>query len=569
MKITIQELSKSFGGRDIFNNFSLEVDSGVRLCVCGPNGTGKSTLLRLLAGVEPADGGRVILPRGCRLGFVEQELSEEALDTPLLTYVLDVLHDWNEFWAEWEEAAQQKDEARLTQLMHRQAELEATHGYNPEHRAKAVLSGLGFAESKWLRTLRELSGGWRERAKLARVLTAGADVLLLDEPTNHLDLESREALGTALQKFDGTLLMVAHDRWLLSQVGAEAWALDEKGITVYPDFASYDTARRAALESGSVSPSLNASNKAEKPDNAPRANLSREEQKRLKREQAERRNALHKELKPLQQKYAALEAAGLTDPIGTQLLHFYNDLLHLDFGTSRRIQNGATVVKVIGKKFGVSMRLGLTASAISLVVGVLMGILQAAFKDKVFDWIGTAYTVFVNAVPSLVSYSLVLVFGSKYLGFPTLYSTRNVSASSVLPITCLSLASIAGYALWTRRYMVDELTRDYIKLARVKGLSSSEIMFKHVLRNAMVPMVQYIPQSILLTVGGSLLMERFFSVPGMGPLLTDAIQRYDLNVVQTLVILYAVLGIVGVFMGDVLMMLVDPRITLTGKEAAR
>ena len=263
-----------------------------------------------------------------------------------------------------------------------------------------------------------------------------------------------------------------------------------------------------------------------------------------------------------QQKTAALEAAGLTDPIPTQLVKFYNSLLHLDFGTSRRIQNGAPVVKVIGKKFGVSMRLGLTASAISLVVGVLMGILQAAFKDKVFDWIGTAYTVFVNAVPSLVSYSLVLVFGSKYLGFPTLYSTRNVSA-------CLSLASIAGYALWTRRYMVDELTRDYIKLARVKGLSSREIMFKHVLRNAMVPMVQYIPQSILLTVGGSLLMERFFSVPGMGPLLTDAIQRYDLNVVQTLVILYAVLGIVGVFLGDVLMMVVDPRITLTGKEAAR
>ncbi len=205
----------------------------------------------------------------------------------------------------------------------------------------------------------------------------------------------------------------------------------------------------------------------------------------------------------------------------------YNDLLHLDFGTSRRIQNGASVVKVIGKKFGVSMRLGLISAGISLVVGVLLGILQTAFKDKVFDWIGTAYTVFVNAVPSLVSYSLVLVFGSKYLGFPTLYSTRNVGPSSVLPIVCLSLASIAGYALWTRRYMVDELTRDYIKLARVKGLSSSEIMFKHVLRNAMVPMVQYIPQSILLTVGGSLLMERFFSVPGMGPLLTDAIQRYD------------------------------------------
>ena len=142
---------------------------------------------------------------------------------------------------------------------------------------------------------------------LASLFLKRCNFLLLDEPTNHLDLESREALGTALQKFDGTLLMVAHDRWLLSQVGAEAWALDEKGITVYPDFASYDTARRAALENGSASPGLNASGKAGKPDNAPRANLSREEQKRLKREQAERRNALHKELKPLQQKYAALE----------------------------------------------------------------------------------------------------------------------------------------------------------------------------------------------------------------------------------------------------------------------
>lgn len=270
-----------------------------------------------------------------------------------------------------------------------------------------------------------------------------------------------------------------------------------------------------------------------------------------------------------EQKTAALEAAGLTDPIGTQLIRYYGQVLRLDFGTSRRIQNGAAVTKVIGKKIGVSMRLGLIAVGISLVIGVILGILQTVFKDRLIDWIGTAYTVIVNAVPSLVSYSLVLVFGSSVLGFPTLYSTRNVGASSVLPITCLSLASIASYALWTRRYMVDELTRDYIKLARVKGLSTGEIMLKHVMRNAFVPMVQYIPQSILLTVGGSLLMERFFSVPGMGPLLTDAIQRYDLNVVQTLVIFYAALSIVGVFLGDVLMMIVDPRITLTGKEAAR
>ncbi len=219
MKIAVQELSKAFGGRDIFSNFSLEVDSGVRLCVCGSNGTGKSTLLQMLAGLEQPDAGRISLPRGCRLGYVEQELDEEALDTPLLNYVLDVLHDWSDFWLAWEQSARAKDEKALQGLMQRQVELEAAYGYNPETRAKTVLSGLGFAEAKWGRTLRELSGGWRERAKLARVLTAGADVLLLDEPTNHLDMEAVEWLESFLLDFPGALVFVAHDRVFMDKIG--------------------------------------------------------------------------------------------------------------------------------------------------------------------------------------------------------------------------------------------------------------------------------------------------------------------------------------------------------------
>ncbi|GFH63029.1 MAG: uncharacterized ABC transporter ATP-binding protein [Candidatus Desulfovibrio kirbyi] len=219
MKITLQEISKTFGGNDIFSNFSLDVDCGVRLCLCGPNGTGKSTLLRLLAGVEAPDGGRVILPKNCRLGYVEQELSGETLDTPLLTYVLDVLHDWSEFWTQWEQAIDHNDRTTLTLLMARQTELETTYGYNPEHRAKTVLSGLGFAEAKWQYPLGSLSGGWRERAKLARVLTAGADVLLLDEPTNHLDMEAVEWLESFLLNFTGCLVFVAHDRQFMDMVG--------------------------------------------------------------------------------------------------------------------------------------------------------------------------------------------------------------------------------------------------------------------------------------------------------------------------------------------------------------
>ena len=270
-----------------------------------------------------------------------------------------------------------------------------------------------------------------------------------------------------------------------------------------------------------------------------------------------------------EQKQAALEAAGLLDPMGKQLVRFYGQLLHLDFGTSRRIQSGLSVVRVIGDRMGVSLRLGAIAFCISWVCGIILGVAQAAFKGKFIDWLGTIYTVLVNAVPALVMYSLVLVIGSTVFGMPTLYSTRNVGPSSVLPVICLSMASTASYALWMRRYMVDELTRDYIKLAKVKGLSYSQIMFRHVLRNALVPMVQFMPQSLLLTISGSLLMARFFSVPGMGPLLTDAIQRYDTSVVQTLVMFYAALSIVGIFLGDLLMMLVDPRITIAEKGGSR
>lgn len=270
-----------------------------------------------------------------------------------------------------------------------------------------------------------------------------------------------------------------------------------------------------------------------------------------------------------EQKHDALQAAGLLDPLPTQLLHFYNDILHLDFGESRRIQNGVPCVKVIGGKFAISMKMGIAATLLAMVIGIPMGVAQAMFKEKVFDHVGTAYTVFVNAVPALVSYSLVLVFGSRVLGLPSMYSTRNPGPSSIMPIFCLSMGSIAWYAMWMRRYMVDEVNKDYIKLARVKGLSTSQIMYRHVLRNAFVPMVQYLPANFIMTIGGSLLVERFFSVPGMGPLLTDSINRYDTSMVQTLVMLYATLSILSVFLGDVCMMIVDPRITLTGKGGTR
>ena len=271
-----------------------------------------------------------------------------------------------------------------------------------------------------------------------------------------------------------------------------------------------------------------------------------------------------------EQKEDKLQAAGLLDPPLVQLGRYLKNIVtKLDLGVSRRVQANQPVTTIIGKKFGVSMKLGLISLGISLILGVSLGVLQARYKDGFFDHIGTGYTVFVNAVPHLVTYSLILAFGARILKLPSMYSVRNPGPSSILPIVCLSVGSTAGYMLWIRRYMVDELNKDYIRLAKLKGLSTRKVMYRHVLKNAFVPLAQYLPYSILLTVGGSLLVERFFSVPGMGPLLTDAIARYDVNLSLAIVLLYATMGILGLFLGDVLMMILDPRIRLTEKGGAR
>ncbi len=264
-----------------------------------------------------------------------------------------------------------------------------------------------------------------------------------------------------------------------------------------------------------------------------------------------------------------LEAAGLLDPPLVQLGRFYSRLARFDLGESRRIQSSVPVTKVIGGKFSVSMRLGWIALAISMVAGMSFGVVQAMTKERFWDHVGTAYTVFVRAVPALVSYSLILILGSRMLRLPSMYSTRDVFRSSILPVVCLSIGNIAGYMVWTRRYMVDELNKDYIRLAKLKGMSTRSVMYKHVFKNALVPLAQYLPQAVLLVTGGSMLVERFFSVPGMGSLLTDSIHRYDLNLVQALVMLYSSMGILGLFFGDILMTLLDPRIRLIGREGTR
>ncbi len=265
---------------------------------------------------------------------------------------------------------------------------------------------------------------------------------------------------------------------------------------------------------------------------------------------------------------ATLDKMGLNDPILVQLKNFFVRLFQGDLGTSARYSVGVPITEIIAAKAPISIRMGLLSMVLSMALGIPLGSAMARSKNRLWDKFGTVFIVLVNAVPSAVYYIYIQSYGSMALGVSMLFDADNW-VSWILPVVSMSLGNIAYYAMWLRRYMVDELNKDYVRLARAKGVNSKDITKHHVFRNAFVPMIQYIPTSLLYTVGGSIYIESLYSIPGMGGLLVDVISRQDNPMVQAIVMIYSCIGIVGMLLGDLLMALIDPRISLQKKEGAR
>ena len=265
---------------------------------------------------------------------------------------------------------------------------------------------------------------------------------------------------------------------------------------------------------------------------------------------------------------ARLTKMGLNQPLYKQLLQFYKNLLHGDLGTSARYSVGAPIASIIAKKAPLSIKLGVISMGLAMLLGIPLGAAMARYKSKFWDKFGTAFIVFVNAVPSAVYFIYLQSYGSKALNVGMLFEQGDWR-TWILPVFSMSLGNIAYYAMWLRRYMVDEMNKDYVKLARAKGVNNQKITMRHVFRNAFVPMIQYIPTSLMFTVCGSIYVESLYSVPGMGGLLVDVINRQDNPMVQALVMLYSCIGIVGLLLGDLLMAVIDPRITFAKKGDAR
>ena len=216
-------------------------------------------------------------------------------------------------------------------------------------------------------------------------------------------------------------------------------------------------------------------------------------------------------------------------------------------------------------KMGYSFTIGIFSVIIAYTIAMPLGVLMALKKDKLIDKLGTFYIVFIMAVPSLGYIFIFRAIGTK-LGLPTTFNIDSpTTLMYILPIISLSLPSIANQMKWLRRYMIDQMNSDYVKFARSGGLSEGEIFAKHILKNAAIPIVHGIPASVLFSMTGAIITERVYLVPGIGNVLTTAINAYDNGVIVGVTLFYAVISVTAVILGDVLMSMMDPRISFTAK----
>jgi ATP-binding cassette subfamily F protein 3 len=244
--IEFQNVTKRFGAQDVLVDVSFRINPAERVGIVGPNGSGKSTMFGLICGHAEPEKGDVILPRKLRPGHVRQQPDAELDDMSLLAFaeqsnpglskITDELHRLESELHALDETTRASRIRRIGDL---QSEFEHLGGYEMRTRAEAALSGLGFREAEFHAPFEAFSGGWKMRAELVRVLIGNPDILLLDEPSNYLDVPAVEWLRRFLREFQGTLLLISHDRYLLESLTNLTLEIQHGRVTRYAGGYSY------------------------------------------------------------------------------------------------------------------------------------------------------------------------------------------------------------------------------------------------------------------------------------------------------------------------------------------
>ena len=217
---------------------------------------------------------------------------------------------------------------------------------------------------------------------------------------------------------------------------------------------------------------------------------------------------------------------------------------------------------------GTSFIMGIFALILSYGIGLPAGVAMAKHKDKFIDKIGMVYIIFIIAVPSLAYIYLFRYLGTTLFGLPSVFTTYGSAdiRSWILPIISLALPSISGLMLWTRRYVVDQMSSDYVKFAKAKGLNQKEIFNNHIFKNAIIPIAQGIPSSLAGCITGAIITEAIYSVGGMGKMLPNAVNQYNNVMIIALAFMFSTISVLSVLAGDIVLTKVDPRISLSEKE---
>lgn len=256
---------------------------------------------------------------------------------------------------------------------------------------------------------------------------------------------------------------------------------------------------------------------------------------------------------------------GLNDPIPVQYVRYVWNFIHGDMGGSFQYGN-EPVTDFLFARFPISLQLGINAMIVGTVLGILLGIVAGINRGKSLDWGSTMVAIIGVSIPSFVLAAILQFFFSVYWRiFPV--AGWGGFMYQALPTLALAIGVTAQVARFMRTEMVEVLNQDYIVTAQAKGLSRATVIYKHAVRNAMIPVITIVPPMTAAVVTGSLVIENIFNIPGIGSQFVDSIVTNDYPMIMGTTELYALLYIVSLLVVDILYQLVDPRMRVTGGKA--
>lgn len=254
---------------------------------------------------------------------------------------------------------------------------------------------------------------------------------------------------------------------------------------------------------------------------------------------------------------------GLNRPFLVRFVDYVLMMLQGDLGVSYSIQKNMPISQMLDARLWVSIRLGLQAIVLGVPIGIVLGIVSALKKNTWIDTLTSIFSVLGVSIPNFLFAMLFILLFSKTLNWlPSIFMLQKPFVSSIMPTIALSLFTIAQIARFTRSEMVDVLGSEYMLLAQSKGLSRPILIFRHALRNTLIPVITVMAPLIVGVMTGSLVIEKMFSIPGIGQLLTMGIQANDYNVVMACAFIYSLLYVIIMFAVDLLYGVIDPRIRL-------